>query len=776
MAGEKTITTLVGKLRFEADYRPLQTFERRLDAIHTKMKGVLQLADKKISLKVKLDTKSLADNLKVAQQTKLVLKNVGVSKAALDTTVGQIAKKLATARIDIGSIRIPMNQLAAQKKLMRNLLESTTIDLPIDVRLKKAEAALRAWKQKTESKFKLYIEADISRQKFYRNVKSTLQHVSNQLGTVNVLDPKIRLKVDRAALKTEIANVLKQIERDAKIRIQLNANMTGQPRGAGAQRTSMRQHALTGGVAGAAATWGRGFVPGLGGAFAVSHLNKINQEMKAQTLALTAVMGSEQGGAQQQDWIKNFANTVGLNYRQMTPAYTKMLASGQTSGMSTESVQNIFKGVSEYGRVMGLDTEAMKGSMRAIEQMMNKGQVMSEELKLQLAERMPGVISAMAEAAGFGTGDDAAAKLFKAMENGEVKSTAVLEQFAEILARRARNGDALEKAMQSTAAQQERFNNAFSDAVKLFSEGGFDRALGEFFGKTAKEMERAAPMIRALGGAFEAMMKPVNAIVSIIGHLSSMLPTFAERLGITEKALVAIGITALANLTPLGRIVTLISAAALAIEDFMTFLDGGNSKFGEWFNNLTPEKQQMLRDFGSAMTELVGALSKLVELVWTGWSEIFGYFESEGAGWYAIKGITSMAEAITSLVNALERLSNGASLDEALSDVPDLNMRAPGLPGIIQGLSRGEGLGQALLGSIPVIGGKLASAGENNAQTAMRSKEPVGIYPMQSGPTIEKLEITVQGASTNEQTGDIVAQKVQEVLERTKASLVQTKK
>ena len=774
MAGEKTIATLVGKLRFEADYRPLLTFEKKLDAINAKMKAVLQLADKKISLKVKLDTKSLADNLKVAQQTKLVLKNVDVSKEALNATVAKIASKLATAKITIGQVHIPVGQLAAQKKLMRNLLESTTIDLPVDVRLKKADAALRAWKQRTEAKFKLYVEADISRQKFYRNVKQSLDYVTGRLGTVSIIDPKVSLKVDRAALKTEISAVLRQIEREAKIKIQLTGSMQGGP-SAGGRQSTMRQHALTGGVAGAAAHWGRGFIPGLGGAFAVSHLNKINQEMKAQTLALTAVMGSEQGGAEQQAWIKDFANTVGLNYRQMTPAYTKMLASGQTSGMSTESVQNIFKGVSEYGRVMGLDTESMKGSMRAIEQMMNKGQVMSEELKLQLAERMPGVISAMAEAAGFGTGDDAAAKLFKAMENGEVKSTAVLEKFAEILARRARNGDALEKAMQTTAAQQERFNNAFSDAVKLFSEGGFDRALGEFFGKTAKEMERAAPLIRALGGAFEALMKPVNAVISIISRLSAMLPRFAEALGITDKALVAIGITALANLTPLGRIVTLISGIALAVQDFMVFLDGGNSKFGEWFNNLSPEKQQMLKDFGNAVSGLADSLGKIISLVWTGWSNIFGYFEEGGAGWMVVTGITSMAEAINKLVSALERLSNGESLGSVLGDLPDGSVRAPGLPGVIQGLSRGDSLGQALLGAIPILGGPLASAG-NNAATAAQTRQPVGVFPIQPAQHIEKLEVNVHGAATNAETGDIVAKKVQEMLDQTKANLVQTKR
>jgi hypothetical protein len=42
-----------------------------------------------------------------------------------------------------------------------------------------------------------------------------------------------------------------------------------------------------------------------------------------------------------------------------------MMASGKAVGLETGNVRNIFQGVSEYGRVMGLDSESMKGSMRA---------------------------------------------------------------------------------------------------------------------------------------------------------------------------------------------------------------------------------------------------------------------------------------------------------------------------------------------------------------------------------------------------------------------------
>lgn len=139
--------------------------------------------------------------------------------------------------------------------------------------------------------------------------------------------------------------------------------------------------AAFGGALGSATSGIAGFLPGFGAAYTLMHANRINQELQGQRLAMTAVMAgtdrslnAEQAAAlgnEKQQWLKNLANTIGFDYRQTQPAFTKMLASGTSAGMSVDSVQNIFQGVSEYGRVMGLDNESMKGSMRAIEQMMN---------------------------------------------------------------------------------------------------------------------------------------------------------------------------------------------------------------------------------------------------------------------------------------------------------------------------------------------------------------------------------------------------------------------
>lgn len=771
MANEKVIATLVGRLKFEADNRPLLAFEKRLDSVNAKMQNMFAMANKRISLKVGLDTKSLTANLKVAQQTRLVLNNMRVSKEAIAMTMAQIGKALASTPITIPSIRIPMAALTAQKKLMRDMLESTTIDLPVDVRLRQADKALRDWKARTEKRFKLYIEADISKQKFFRNVQQSIKYATARIGAMRIQTPNIKLTVDRAALRTEIQSVLRQIEREAKIRIDLTGNVKGGQR-SGSSGVQPRHAMMAGGLTGAAAHAGRGFIPGLGGAFAVTQLNRMNQELQAQRLALTAVTGSEEAGAEQQKWFRQLADNLGIHERATLPSYTKMLASGTTSGFSTDEVQNIFTGISAYGRTMGLDSEAMKGTMRAIEQMMNKGQIYSEELKGQLAERAPGVISAMAEAAGFDPENDKQAipKLFKKMEDGELMAKDVLEKFSAILLDRAKQGGALEKAMASTAAEQGRFNTAFDDMVKEFAAGGFDQGIASFFREASVAMKEATPLVRALGAGFNAAMQPVNAFMRLVGSFGALLPGLAANLGMSESGLIKFGAVALLNLTPLGRLVTLFSSLVLAAEDFSVFLRGGTSKFGEWFNQLSPDKQELLNKFGVSLRELGGALAGIAEMVFTGWSGIFGYFESGGMGWIVIDAITKLANALTNLLNSLKALSDGnysmagESLDKFAAD------------GSIWNMARGNNNGNNSMSRL--YDQFMGNQPNTNTQTMMRDRQIQGTSMMapQQVQHIENLTVEFPNVTNGDEAYEVFNKRLNDMMTRTKANLLETKK
>lgn len=599
---QEEIARLTGTLKFNVDARPLAAFEKKLAGVTTLLQQFGAAANKKFNIKVSLDSRTLRAQMEKAVNTKITFKNFHASDEALMAVSKKICDRLDKTPIRLSNIKVDVADLVGQKRFIRTLLGQMQINLPMSIKFTQAEKMLRDWKKNTEAKYTLRINADISQAKFLANVRRSLRAAQDKIGVFNVKvhDPKLKMSVDQAALRAQIKAAISQHEFTVRTRVDNRS-------GSGPRAGSSRSEAFGGGIAGAGMGFMRGAIPGLGAAFAFSQLNKINQQMQAQSLAMTAVMGDEAKGAEQSKWVKDLSNKIGMDYRQVAPSYNKMLASGQTSGMSTESVQNIFQGVSEYGRTMGLDSESMKGSMRAIEQMMNKGQVMSEELKGQLAERMPGAMSAMAEAAGFGTDEKGVAKLMDAMKNGQVKSTAVLEKFATILAARARSGGALEKAMESTAAQQARMNNAFSDSVGVFSMAGFDKGMGKFFKAMADGMRDAEPGIKALGQAFNVLIDPVNAFINVGGTILGMLPRIADMFGLTGGQLAALGITAGLVMVPFGGVAAAIASIALALDDLITYAEGGDSVFGDWVNN-TPGAQQSLEKLGNSFDNLVTTL------------------------------------------------------------------------------------------------------------------------------------------------------------------------
>lgn len=646
------IARLTGTLKFNVEARPLVAFEKRLNGVMNLLREFSTLANKKFTVKVALDSKSLRAQIDRATNSKILLNNIDVSKEALALQGKRIQDHLNKTTIRLDNVRIDINKLVEQKRFIRTMMGQIQLGLPIKLNLMGMESELKRETKAIAARNPLKLEVVINQNQLVMNLRRAILQAQKNMSTLKlrVENPQVRLQVDKQHLINEIRSAINN--QDFRIRIGAQG---GNGRGAQGGHNPSLSRAAGQGLS-TAAGFARGAIPGLGAAFAFSQMNTIQQQMQGQANAMTAVMGGEAQGREQSAWVKNLSNTVGLDYRQVAPSYNKMLASGKTSGMSTEGVQSIFQGVSEYGRVMGLDSEAMKGSMRAIEQMMNKGQVMSEELKGQLAERLPGAISAMAESAGFGTDADSVAKLFKAMENGEVKSNAVLEKFAAILAERARQGGALEKAMRSTAAEQARMNNAFTDAVMTFSAGGFDAGMASFFRTLADAMSRAEPLIKALGGAFEVLVRPLNAVFTLIGDLGEAWPDLAKSIGVSEKALATLAVAAGAFLLPFGGVLVTVSALALALEDLVTYSKGGESLFGNWVAN-TEGAQEAVDKIVFAFDHLKAAMADVgyaFDELKTKFPEVFDGVELDNP---LVKALEAISGYVDNIASGLDRVA-----------------------------------------------------------------------------------------------------------------------
>jgi tape measure domain-containing protein len=104
--------------------------------------------------------------------------------------------------------------------------------------------------------------------------------------------------------------------------------------------------------------------------------------------------------------------------------FTKLYASMAPAGFKGDEIRNIFAGISQGAATFGMSADKVDRVNYAFAQMASKGQVMSEELKGQLGDVLPGSVAIFAEAAGF-TGPEALVKFTKAMEDGRYKGAAM---------------------------------------------------------------------------------------------------------------------------------------------------------------------------------------------------------------------------------------------------------------------------------------------------------------------------------------------------------------
>lgn len=132
-------------------------------------------------------------------------------------------------------------------------------------------------------------------------------------------------------------------------------------------------------------------------------------------------------------FLTGLADTLGQDIFTLSDAYKGIYASGKQAGMSTGELNNIFQAVIRSGSALKLSNEKIELSMKAIEQMMNKGVIGSEELRQQLGDHLPGAYALMAKAAkdaGLSV-SGSTAELGKLLEDGKLASNVVLPFFAK---------------------------------------------------------------------------------------------------------------------------------------------------------------------------------------------------------------------------------------------------------------------------------------------------------------------------------------------------------
>lgn len=213
---------------------------------------------------------------------------------------------------------------------------------------------------------------------------------------------------------------------------------------------------------------------GIGLSNLVSRFVDVARETNRVTTALKNVSGGLAKYADNQRYLLDMAKKYGLEINALTGNFAKFTAAASVSGMTMQEQKKIFESVSRAVTAFGMSADDSNGVFLALSQMMSKGKISSEELRLQMGERLPIALQAMAKAAGTSV-----AGLDKLLKQGKLMSKDVLPKFAEALNEMIPNID-----LDNLETSINRLKNTFTEVVNSTGVQSTYKSLVDWLAKT----------------------------------------------------------------------------------------------------------------------------------------------------------------------------------------------------------------------------------------------------------------------------------------------------
>ena len=348
-------------------------------------------------------------------------------------------------------------------------------------------------------------------------------------------------------------------------------------------------YSLTSGVQAAAGAVGVSF-----GMYGMVELTKsvfnATTALDSLQLSFKSIYGESAVAEQSLGFVRKVSDELGLSFIDTAQAAKALFASAKGTVLENDA-QMIFKSFSQMGVALKLTGEQMDSVFLAISQMISKGKVSAEELRLQLSERMPGAVNLFAKAIGVTT-----KQLDDMLQKGEV-GLEHLRTFAEEVGKTYAKG--AEEASHGLQAELNRLATAWFDlkSAMMDSEGAaaFIRVLTEITKFIGQNIDSIMNFVKWLGIVYTTL-KVTTAFGVAVDALKNLRTAFtltgtaaAEASGIMKAAQAVIAKFVLAfNANPIALTITALVAvgtAAYALSNQMSdsekFISGYAKSFDE---------------------------------------------------------------------------------------------------------------------------------------------------------------------------------------------------
>lgn len=229
--------------------------------------------------------------------------------------------------------------------------------------------------------------------------------------------------------------------------------------------------------------------------------------------------------ASNMEFLNRVTEDSGLSFTDTAIAFNKFYAASKDK-LELNEIHVIFDKISKAAALMGMSVYDQELIFLALEQMMSKGKVSSEELRRQLGERLPGAFDIMAKAVGVSTSE-----LDDMMRKGEIISSEVLPKFADEV-EKAFGAENIQK-VENMAAAENRLSNAWTHFVD-----GLNSGQGTIAKAVMGIMDFGSEILKAVTSTeqlSEAIVKEHTSLNVLVRKITSLNANNAKRNGLIEQ-------------------------------------------------------------------------------------------------------------------------------------------------------------------------------------------------------------------------------------------------
>ena len=257
---------------------------------------------------------------------------------------------------------------------------------------------------------------------------------------------------------------------------------------------------------------------GLGLYQLVSQMSSVAKELNTAKATLKNVSESMADYNKSITLARNLAKQYSQDMVSLMGNLASFQGSAKGTGIALSTVNDIFESLTKASAYFNLSSQQTSQVLTAVGQMMSKGTVQAQELKLQLANVLPGAFSIMARAVGVTTSE-----LDKLMSQGTLAAKDVLPKFADELNKMTAG------KIDTTGLQLSinRLKNTFTQFVE------------------------SASIDRMLGKGVNALDKSLNYIIHNFNTLKGIVISVMAAMSVNKVK--AIGAAAIASITNVSK-------------------------------------------------------------------------------------------------------------------------------------------------------------------------------------------------------------------------------